>query len=100
MSIRGLWFAALLLMVPLMAACAIQLATPAELGEEEIALIQAEAESKGITVEQLMTLAQLEDQGEAPELSNEVWLNTDGNSPLRLADLRGNVVIVEFWTYG
>ena len=39
----------------------------------------------------------LPNQGPAPELTNEVWINSE---PLRLADLRGNVVIVEFWTYG
>src|SRR5688572_8057485 len=35
---------------------------------------------------------------EAPELANEVWLNTD--QPLRLADLRGKVVALEMWTFG
>ena len=34
---------------------------------------------------------------EAPEISNTVWLNSE---PLRLADLRGKVVMVEFWTFG
>jgi hypothetical protein len=40
----------------------------------------------------------LEDYGPAPELSNEVWLNTD--KPLRLADLSGKVVLVDMWTFG
>ena len=31
--------------------------------------------------------AKLDDLGPAPELENEIWLNTD--QPLRLADLRG-----------
>ena len=39
----------------------------------------------------------LRDRGAAPELDSEVWLNSD---PLRLADLRGKVVMVEFWTFG
>jgi thiol-disulfide isomerase/thioredoxin len=38
------------------------------------------------------------DQGFAPELTNTVWLNTD--EPLRLADLRGKVVLLEMWTFG
>lgn len=33
----------------------------------------------------------------APEINNDTWLNSE---PLRLADLRGKVVIVEFWTFG
>ena len=42
--------------------------------------------------------ASLPDLGPAPELTNDIWLNVD--SPLRLADLRGKVVIVEMWTFG
>ncbi len=40
----------------------------------------------------------LPDLGPAPELTNETWLNVD--APLRLANLRGKVVIVEMWTLG
>ena len=40
----------------------------------------------------------LQNLGPAPELKNEIWLNTDG--PLRLADLRGKVVALEMWTFG
>ena len=40
----------------------------------------------------------LDDYGPAPEIENEVWLNTQ--SPLRLADLRGSVVLLEMWTFG
>ena len=40
----------------------------------------------------------LPDLGEAPELTNEIWLNT--SEPLRLADLRGQVVLLEMWTFG
>ena len=41
--------------------------------------------------------ASLPDLGPAPELKNTTWLNVD--SPLRLANLRGKVVIVEMWTF-
>ena len=43
-------------------------------------------------------LASLPDLGAAPELTNDTWLNTE--APLRLADLRGNVILLEMWTFG
>lgn len=42
--------------------------------------------------------ARYPDLGAAPELTNQTWLNSDG--PLRLADLRGKVVLLEMWTFG
>lgn len=42
--------------------------------------------------------APLDDLGPAPELTNQVWLNID--RPLRLAELRGRVVLLEMWTFG
>ena len=42
--------------------------------------------------------ATLPDLGPAPELSNDTWLNVE--APLRLTDLRGKVVLVDFWTFG
>ena len=42
--------------------------------------------------------ASLPDFGPAPEFTNDTWLNVD--SPLRIADLKGKVVIVEMWTFG
>lgn len=36
-------------------------------------------------------------QGIAPSISTQQWLNS---SPLELAKLKGQVVMVEFWTYG
>jgi thiol-disulfide isomerase/thioredoxin len=35
----------------------------------------------------------------APELRNESWLNTTGDRPLHLADLRGRVVLLNFWVF-
>lgn len=43
-------------------------------------------------------LSDLPDLGEAPELTNEVWLNT--TEPLRLANLRGQVILLDMWTFG
>lgn len=42
--------------------------------------------------------AALPNLGPAPELENEIWLNTD--RPLRLAELRGKVVLIDMWTFG
>jgi len=33
----------------------------------------------------------------APDITNETWLNS---APLHLPDLKGKVVMVEFWTFG
>ena len=46
----------------------------------------------------LKLASSLPDLGLAPELTNTTWLNVD--APLRLAELRGKVVIVEMWTFG
>jgi len=43
-------------------------------------------------------VASLPDLGPAPELTNDTWLNVD--SPLRLANLRGKVVLIDMWTFG
>jgi hypothetical protein len=53
--------------------------------------------SSGLTLEQRQLLAGLPSRGPAPELANEIWLNTE---PLRLADLRGKVVLLDMWTFG
>jgi thiol-disulfide isomerase/thioredoxin len=42
--------------------------------------------------------ADLPDLGEAPELTNSIWLNVD--APLRLEELKGKVVLINFWTFG
>ncbi len=44
--------------------------------------------------------APLEDYGAAPDFVGvSQWLNTPAGSPLSLPHLRGNVVLVDFWTY-
>jgi thiol-disulfide isomerase/thioredoxin len=39
----------------------------------------------------------LPDLGAAPELENQVWLNTD--QPLHIQDLQGKVILLEMWTF-
>ncbi|MEP6934614.1 MAG: redoxin domain-containing protein [Nitrospirota bacterium] len=34
---------------------------------------------------------------EAPDMTNEIWLNS---APLYLSDLKGKVLMLEFWTFG
>jgi PBP1b-binding outer membrane lipoprotein LpoB len=40
----------------------------------------------------------LPELGAAPELTNTTWLNVA--APLRLANLRGQVVLIDMWTFG
>jgi len=56
---------------------------------------QAELQSADSSMPKVVSLPDL---GPAPELTNDTWLNVD--APLRLADLRGKVVILEMWTFG
>ena len=71
--------------------------------EQAEAAVEAEeapaevAAEPALTIEQMRILQSLESSGPPPELTNEIWFNSE---PLQLADLRGQVVIVEFWTYG
>lgn len=41
----------------------------------------------------------LNNYGPAPEMTNTNWANTGGQA-LRLADLRGQVVAIDMWTFG
>jgi cytochrome c biogenesis protein CcdA/thiol-disulfide isomerase/thioredoxin len=52
---------------------------------------------KAATTAKMATLPKL---GVAPNFTGIVsWLNTPGNRPLSLAQLKGKVVLVDFWTY-
>jgi hypothetical protein len=35
-----------------------------------------------------------------PELTGGPWLNTPKEAPIKLADRKGKVTVVEFWTFG
>ena len=42
----------------------------------------------------------LKNYGAAPEFAGiNKWLNTENNSPLKMSELKGKVVLVDFWTY-
>lgn len=73
--------------------------TTADSGRTPLAASLPTAVPTATAEPQPTTLASiLPNLGPAPEITNEVWLNTE--APLRLADLRGKVVLVEFWTFG
>ncbi len=65
--------------------------------EQEMMSEEAVETAQGPTEEQMQLLEGLAVLGTPSELNNEVWLNSE---PLKLADLRGKVAIVEFWTFG
>ena len=51
----------------------------------------------GPSPEQEALLAKMPSLGTPPELFNEVWLNSE---PLKLQELQGKVVLIDFWTFG
>ena len=79
---------AVILGAMLVAACAAQASEPIPTNQTPL------EQEPTMEVEQVA----LPDLGPAPELQNEIWLNTD--LPLRLADLRGSVVLIDMWTFG
>jgi thiol-disulfide isomerase/thioredoxin len=56
------------------------------------------ADQESPVARQTPAMSTLPYYGQAPELTNQVWINTD--QPLRLAGLRGKVILLEMWTYG
>jgi cytochrome c biogenesis protein CcdA/thiol-disulfide isomerase/thioredoxin len=47
-----------------------------------------------------VTESHLPTYGRAPDFTgNQGWFNTPGNKPLTLKELRGKVVLIDFWTY-
>ena len=62
---------------------------------EVVEQVESESEPAVTAVPQR---ADLPDLGRAPDITNNIWLNTD--TPLTLSDQRGKVVLVEFWTFG
>lgn len=69
----------------LLAACAPVAAPPASEG------------AAATPVPDVETDMPLPDGPRAPEIQNDTWLNT---APLTAADLKGRVVLIDFWTFG
>lgn len=55
-------------------------------------------QAEDYSVDEAAPVPELPDLGPAPAIENEVWLNVD--EPLRLENLRGQVVLLEMWTFG
>jgi hypothetical protein len=98
-----------LILVPLLAGCAAGGQQSSAL-DQGIVVTSPPKETSGATPifqstpaapggkEQPMVKVELPNLGPAPELTNDVWLNTP--RPLRLEDLRGKVVLLDMWTFG
>lgn len=75
------------------------LAPPIEAGEENEPVLEIEAQQ---TMEPMPTDTEVSPLlpvlGPAPSWENEVWINSE--TPLPLEELRGKVVLLEFWTFG
>jgi cytochrome c biogenesis protein CcdA/thiol-disulfide isomerase/thioredoxin len=60
----------------------------------------AAATAHGGTADQASSGERLPVLGPAPDFTgNQEWFNTPGGRPLSLRELRGQVVLVDFWTY-
>jgi hypothetical protein len=87
----------LAMFVLLASACSARPGSPVAGAAPEPASVPLAMPIDSPTLDQLALLKTLTRRGAAPELANEVWLNSP---PLTLAGLRGKVVLVDFWTFG
>ncbi|WP_420629586.1 hypothetical protein [Candidatus Leptofilum sp.] len=85
--------AVFILLILVMTACTSTAAEEASSGEVEVL-----ASGTVVPPTRGEVVVDLPDMGEAPEFLNEVWLNSDGQ--VTLAEQRGKVVLLEFWTFG
>lgn len=91
---KPIWGTAVFLVLVLgLAAC-----TPAAVEETNSSSVEVLASGTLMPPTPEEIVVELPDMGEAPEFRNEVWLNSAG--PVTLADQRGKVVLLEFWTFG
>ncbi|GJM42084.1 MAG: hypothetical protein DHS20C20_23660 [Ardenticatenaceae bacterium] len=92
-KLAGWGTAVFILLILIITACTSAAAEEASSGEVEVL-----ASGTVVPPTRGEVMVNLEDMGEAPEFLNDVWLNSDG--PVTLADQRGKVVLLEFWTFG
>lgn len=88
----------LLLMVLVLAACATDSNPTSPTESAALPPIRVVTERQPSTPTETPYMSDLPTLGAAPELHDGIWLNTD--LPLKLADLRGKVVLLEMWTFG
>ena len=96
MDKRFLWTALFLFFATLIAACSAVQSDPIISSSDDEAASPIDAPEP--TPTEKVVAVNLENLGPAPEIENEVWLNTD--QPLPLASQEGKVVLLEFWTFG
>jgi cytochrome c biogenesis protein CcdA/thiol-disulfide isomerase/thioredoxin len=61
---------------------------------------QASKAGAAVTTSSALAKVNLPELGRAPDFTGIVsWFNTAGDRPLTLAQLRGKVVLIDFWTY-
>lgn len=69
-------------------------------GEHANSFVAKEAAQPSAPKAAKATTSKLPNLGPAPDFTGIVaWLNTPGDQPLTLAQLKGKVVLVDFWTY-
>jgi hypothetical protein len=95
MNVKGLLTAVFFLLLLSLAACttAAKPVVDALPREDEV-----QAVATAVPVEVTLPDLILPDLGKAPEILNNVWINSD--RPVTLASQRGKVVLLEFWTFG
>ena len=81
------WFGIILLMV-ILASC----------GTGPVETTPTTRQEAATEAQPTVDAPELADMGSAPPIEGDVWLNVD--QPLRWQELRGQVVLVEMWTFG
>jgi cytochrome c biogenesis protein CcdA/thiol-disulfide isomerase/thioredoxin len=67
---------------------------------QELASVRQSGGPPIVPPDQLDQSVNLQNYGPAPDFTgNQRWFNTPGGEPLTMSDLRGRVVLIDFWTY-